>query len=121
MHALGGDNYYRLTQNDVDGASVTYDNLIINANCQSAATGYFSVFPNPSSDVFNVLIQNTDKENSGDFKIMDTKGNIVLTKSFILFKGINIQTIQHRLLPGIYYLMIDSLSHPNEVIKISIQ
>jgi len=120
MHALGGDNYYRLTQNDVDGASVTYDNLIINANCNRAGSAICYVYPNPSSDVFNVLIQNTDKENSGDFKIMDTKGNIVLTKSFILFKGINIQTIQHRLLPGIYYLMIDSLSHPNEVIKISI-
>ena len=40
VHANGGDNYYRLTQVDIDGTSKTYD--VINVSCSQTTSGYFS-------------------------------------------------------------------------------
>ena len=121
MHALGGDNYYRLTQNDVDGASVTYDNLIINANCQSAATGYFSVFPNPSSGSFQVIMNNSELEGAASLNIIDTKGNKVFMKSIQVNSGINMYVIQENLAPGIYYISIENGLRSTTVVKHSIR
>ncbi len=119
--AVSGDNYYRLTQNDIDGTSTTYDHMILNSNCNIANDTFCEIYPNPSSNSFNLLIQNSNQEDSGYFNIMDTQGNIVLTKSFKVLNGMNIQTIQHKLSPGIYHLKIYTNSHPIEVKKITIK
>ena len=39
VNAHGGDNYYRLTQVDIDGTSKTYD--VINVSCSQTTSGYF--------------------------------------------------------------------------------
>ena len=119
--AISGDNYYRLTQNDIDGASVIYENLIINASCQSTANGYFSIFPNPSSGSFQVVMNNPDIEGVANLNITDTKGNKVFTKQIIVNSGINMYVIQEALAPGIYYIKVGNGSITTKIVKHSIR
>ena len=118
--AVSGNNYYRLTQNDIDGASVVYDNLILNANCQTSSEGYFSVYPNPSSGSFSIVSNIIDSENAAQIKILDTKGNLIFTKSLTVFKGVNIHSVQLNLKPGIYYLEFESENGISRSKKLSI-
>jgi hypothetical protein len=118
--AVSGNNYYRLTQSDIDGASVVYDNLILNANCQTTSEGYFSVFPNPSSGSLSIVSNNIDSDNAAQIKILDTKGNLIITRSLTIFKGINIHNLKLNLKPGIYYLKFESENGYMRSEKISI-
>jgi hypothetical protein len=118
--AVSGNNYYRLTQSDIDGASVVYDNLILNANCQTTSEGYFSVFPNPSSGSLSIVSNNIDSDNAAQIKILDTKGNLIITRSLTIFKGINIHNLKLNLKPGIYYLKFESENGYRRSEKISI-
>ena len=106
--AVSGNNYYRLTQTDINGESVVYDNLILNTNCQTTSEGYFSVFPNPSSGSFSIVSNIIDSENAAQIKILDTKGNLIFIRSLTVFKGVNIHSVQLNLKPGIYYLEFES-------------
>jgi len=106
--AVSGNNYYRLTQKDINGELVVYDNLILNANCQTTSEGYFSVFPNPSSGSFSIVSNIIDSENAAQIKILDTKGNLIFIRSLTVFKGVNIHSVQLNLKPGIYYLEFES-------------
>ena len=119
--AISGDNYYRLTQNDIDGSSVVYDNLVINASCQSTANGYFSVFPNPSAGSFQVIMNNPEIEGVADLKIVDTKGSVVFVKSIVVNSGINMYVIQQNLAPGIYYINVENGSKTTTIVKHSVR
>jgi hypothetical protein len=119
--AISGDNYYRLTQNDIDGASVIYENLIINASCQSTSNGYFSIFPNPSGETFQVVMNNPEIEGAANINIVDTKGNKVFTKPIVVNSGINMFVIQQDLAPGIYYINVENGSRTTTVLKQSIR
>jgi hypothetical protein len=119
--AISGDNYYRLTQNDIDGASVIYENLIINASCQSTSNGYFSIFPNPSGASFQVVMNNPEIEGAASLNITDTKGNKVFTKKIVVNSGINMYVIQQDLAPGIYYINVENGSRTTTILKQSIR
>ena len=119
--AVSGNNYYRLTQNDIDGASVVYDNLILNANCQTSSEGYFSVYPNPSSGTFQVIMNNENLKGAASINIVDTKGNVVFTKPIEVNSGINMYVIQRQLSPGIYYIHIENGTMRTQVVKHSIR
>ncbi|MEJ6686798.1 MAG: T9SS type A sorting domain-containing protein, partial [Crocinitomicaceae bacterium] len=119
--AISGDNYYRLTQNDIDGASVIYENLIINASCQSTSNGYFSIFPNPSGSTFQVVMNNPEIEGAANINIVDTKGNKVFTKPILVNSGINMFVIQQELAPGIYYINVENGSRTTTILKQSIR
>ena len=110
-----------MTQNDIDGASVIYDNLIINASCQSTANEYFSIFPNPSSGSFQVVMNNSEIEGVANLNITDTKGNKVFTKQIIVNSGINMYVIQEALAPGIYYINVENGSRTTTIVKHSIR
>ena len=71
INAHGGDNYYRLTQVDIDGTSKTYD--VINVSCSQTTSGYFSIFPNPSSGSFQVMLNNSDIVGQAEMNIVTRK------------------------------------------------
>ncbi|WP_216846656.1 T9SS type A sorting domain-containing protein, partial [Mucilaginibacter sp. L196] len=53
-----GNNIYRLAQNNING-NITYSSLITIGYNNVTSNGYFSVYPNPSKDIINVLINST--------------------------------------------------------------
>ncbi|MFI5157659.1 MAG: LamG-like jellyroll fold domain-containing protein [Sphingobacteriales bacterium] len=53
-----GNNVYRLAQNDVNG-NVSYSSLITIGYNNVTSNGYFSIYPNPSKDMINVLVNST--------------------------------------------------------------
>jgi len=53
-----GNNIYRLAQNDVNG-NVSYSSLITIGYNSVSSNGYFSVYPNPSKDMINILVNST--------------------------------------------------------------
>ena len=53
-----GNNIYRLAQNDING-NITYSSLITIGYNNVTSNGYFSVYPNPSKSIINVLINST--------------------------------------------------------------
>ena len=115
--AASGNNYYRLTQNDIDGASVVYDNLILNANCQSDGADAFSVFPNPSSGNFQVLVNNPFLEGSSELRVIDLNGRIVLSKPLEIKSGMNLFVINELFQSGVYYLKIVNGQDYSNVLK----
>ena len=115
--AVSGNNYYRLTQNDIDGASVVYDNLILNANCQATSEGYFSVYPNPSSGSFQVLVNNPFLEGSSKLRVIDLNGRIVLSKPLEIKSGMNLFVINELFQSGVYYLKIVNGQAYSNVLK----
>jgi len=118
-HAISGDNYYRLTQVDIDGTEKTYD--VINASCTETTSGYFSVFPNPSSGSFQVIMNNSDIIGGAVMNIVDTKGTIVLQKPVEVKTGINMYLVNQELSPGIYYISVKNGNKSTIVLRHSVQ
>jgi len=119
VSAHGGDNYYRLHQVDIDGTSKTYD--VINVSCLQTTDGYFSIFPNPSSGSFQVMLNNSDIVGRAEMNIMDTKGNRVMMKSIDVKSGINMFAIDENLAPGIYYISVLNGNYSTIVLKHSVK
>ncbi|WP_461449816.1 LamG-like jellyroll fold domain-containing protein [Mucilaginibacter sp.] len=53
-----GNNMYRLAQTDVLG-NITYSQTVTIGYSDVSSNGYFSVYPNPSKDIINILINST--------------------------------------------------------------
>ena len=119
FHSNSGDNYYRLTQVDIDGTSKTYD--VINVSCSQTTVGYFSIFPNPSSGSFQVILNNAEIIGDARMNVVDTKGNIVLSKSLDVKSGINMYVVNEVLAPGIYYVSVQNGDKVTLVLKLSVK
>ena len=119
VNAHGGDNYYRLTQVDFDGTAKTYD--VINVSCAQTTSEYFSIFPNPSSGSFQVMLNNSDIVGQAEMNIVDTKGNRVFMKSIDVKSGINMFVVNESLAPGIYYVSVKNGDKTTTVLKLSIK
>jgi len=118
--ALEGDNYYRLIQNDIDGASEIYD--IINVSCSNSGNHYISAYPNPSSGDFQIVINNNEFLGASILKVMDTKGSVIHQRTIDVKAGQNVIKIQDLdLSSGIYYLSLSNGDKLIEVIKLSIR
>ena len=110
-----GDNYYRLLQYDNDGVSKVYGP--INVSCAEVVKGYFSSFPNPSGNTFQVVVNNKDLQGSGVLHVVDSKGVEVSKTQVELKDGINMYVVNETLAPGIYFISITNGTKTTEVIR----
>ena len=118
-HVSEGDNYYRLTQVDIDGKEKTYD--VINASCTDLTSEIFTVYPNPSSGSFQVVLNNSEIIGAAVMNIVDTKGMRVHEKTIEIKKGNNIFFINQELSHGIYFISISNADKSTCILKHSIR
>jgi hypothetical protein len=115
-HAGEGNNYYRLNQVDIDGASKLYD--LINVSCSAGNKGYFSTYPNPTSGAFQVVLNDKDMLGAATLSIRDTKGASLLQRAIEVKPGINLFSVNDlHLAPGVYYIQVINGDQTTEVIK----
>ena len=115
-HPGEGNNYYRLKQIDIDGATKTYG--VINANCSGATKGFFSAYPNPSTGAFQVILNDKHLVGSGILRVKDTKGAVILNRTIETKPGINILSLTDlNLEPGVYFIQIVNGERATDVLK----
>jgi hypothetical protein len=110
-----GSNYYRLRQVDNDGKEKLYDP--INVSCVETTAGYFTSYPNPSGNEFQVVINNKEILGACTLNIVDAQGKVIDQRSIEVKDGINMFVITETLNPGIYFLNITSGTKTTHVIK----
>jgi hypothetical protein len=108
-----------LIQFDVDGKSKVYGP--INVSCSEVVKGYFSSFPNPSGQAFQVIVNNKELIGSGTLNIVDSKGTIVSQINVDMKDGINIFVVNESFDTGIYFIKISNGTKSTEVIKHAIR
>jgi hypothetical protein len=117
---ISGNNYYKLLQIDIDGKSKEYGP--INVNCSVSSEGYFSVFPNPTSGEFQVIINDINLVGTSKLIIKDTKGSEVLNKDLEIKPGINaffVDNLQKS--SGMYYIYVVNEKLTTTIRKIEIK
>jgi hypothetical protein len=93
--------YYRLNQVDLDGTSTISQVVIVTSIDDNNG---LTIFPNPSSGIFNIVLEN--KNNSlSKLKIIDIFGKTVWNNERTLLNGIN--AINVNLSKGNYILLIE--------------
>ena len=113
-------NYYKLLQVDKDGQSKEYGP--INVICNVNTKGYFSVFPNPTSGSFQVIVNDVNLMGNSKLIIKDTKGSEILTKELDIKYGINAIFVDDlKNSSGVYYIYLVNEKMTSIVIKIIIK
>jgi len=115
-NAIDGNNYYKLMQYDIDGVSDEYGP--INVICNGNSKGYFSTFPNPSSESFQVVLNNKNMIGNGKIEIQDSKGSVVLEKEIEIKGGINLYNLDMlNIVSGVYYIKVTSNEFSTNTLK----
>ena len=108
-HPSHGDNYYRIKQHDIDGTEYSYEHLTINVYCNTLDNrSNMTVYPNPSSNFFNLVFNQVEYEGFREIKVFNALGKIVLSRNLILTEGEKSVSILSHLGPGIYYAEMES-------------
>ncbi|HUH72990.1 MAG TPA: T9SS type A sorting domain-containing protein, partial [Chitinophagales bacterium] len=101
---LKGNNQYRLKMVDLDN-TFEYSRIInIHVTDDQLSYNIMTVYPNPSTDIFNISIKSTENY-IGVIQIMNVQGQIIQTLNRDINKGENTIQINLNSLPqGIYIL-----------------
>jgi hypothetical protein len=118
-NGTNGSNYYRLRQVDIDGKEKLYDP--INVSCAETTVGYFTSYPNPSGNEFQVIVNNKEILGACTLNIVDAQGKVIDQRSIEVKDGINMFVISETLNPGIYFLNITNGTKTTQVIKHSVK
>jgi hypothetical protein len=114
-----GSNYYRLRQVDIDGKEKLYDP--INVSCDETTAGYFTSYPNPSGNDFQVVVNNKEILGACTLNIVDAQGKVIDQRKIEVKDGINMFVINQELTPGIYFLNISNGSKSTPVLRHAIK
>ena len=117
-NAVSGNNYYRLTQTDIDGTTETFE--IINVNCENNESSYFTIYPNPSDGNIHLILNDQRIIGEASIRVIDTKGNVVLKKPIEVKNGINMYILDEEISSGIYYINIMNGATTTKIVKHSI-
>jgi hypothetical protein len=100
---------------DNDGKVKLYDP--INVSCVETTAGYFTSYPNPSGNEFQVVVNNKEIMGTCTLNIVDAQGKVINQRSIEMKEGINMFVISETLNPGIYFLNITNGTKTTQVIK----
>ena len=80
---LAGDNYYRLTQVDIDGSSTNSSIIIVNNPINESTSPRILVIPNPTTGAFQLKILEANFSTLGiNFEIYNPTGKLVYTSKW---------------------------------------
>jgi hypothetical protein len=115
-NAINGVNYYRLNQYDINGVYEQFGPISI--NCLLTSDGYFNVYPNPSDNSFNIVLNNDRLIGDCSMNITDEMGRTIFQKDVIVKSGINLFNLEKlEIKPGVYYVSINNTNFTSGVIK----
>ena len=115
-NALEGNNYYRLTQVDIDGTSKEYG--IINVSCSGTSKGYFSAYPNPSTDGIYISINDLKLTGESQIRICDLQGKEIFTQNVFVKPGENLFRLYlPNMEQGTYFIYCTNSTNTTPVIK----
>jgi hypothetical protein len=98
------DCYYKLVQYDIDGESETYGPIHSGCNSQNS---YITTHPNPSSESFNLIINDSKFFGETQVEYYDAQGKTVKHDIINLKDGINLFVINSsELKQGVYMIRI---------------
>jgi hypothetical protein len=117
--ATDGNNYFRLRQVDIDGTEKLYDP--INVSCEAISVGYFSSYPNPSGNAFQIIVNNEDLVGECVLNMVDAQGKVIERRAIEVKPGINMFVMNQNLKPGMYFLNVSNGSNSTPVIRHSIK
>ncbi len=107
FHAIGGTSAGQGNAIYLDNINL-FNQSTIGLDKISANTNSFDVYPNPASNEVNVKIE-TSNSASSTIKVLNTLGQVVITKSVSLTAGLNtIPVDTKQLSSGIYYVSYDA-------------
>ena len=115
-NALSSENYYRLTQFDIDGTENKQDAIYL--NCQQSNSSIIKTYPNPSNNNFKLVINDKLLTGNVSIKLIDTRGNVLSNNEYIIQKGTNrINMNKINLSKGLYYIIIENENLTSKKIK----